>query len=117
MKTAEILQKKVDENKNYLIQNRNSIGNRALNRISRENENFIEIIRYLQTNPKETFVISEKERLERIIKAKNEQYFFWRTNVCPDHVDDKQKRSLFNKEVGINVLRRQLKNICFILQD
>lgn len=74
-----------------------------------------EILKYLQTDPNEDFISSEKERLSKIIKNKESQYGVWLFNFPNKNLKQSQYKTLFKKEVGIDVLKRQLKNIEFLL--
>ena len=71
---------------------------------------------YLETNPKEEFLKSEKNRISKIISAKEIQYDYWSSNVCPDVIDVKKRRSIYNEELGLTSLKHQLKTISYILQ-
>jgi len=66
------------------------IADRKYNSISKKNEYLTNIIMYLETNPKEEFLKSEKARMLKIISAKESQYNYWSSNVCPDDVDVKK---------------------------
>ncbi len=84
--------------------------------ISVKNQKIKELIMYLETAPKEDFLRSERIRMEGIVTAKESQYAHWSSNICPDSVEVKNRRSMFNTELGLVALKRQIKTLSYILQ-
>ncbi len=115
MKTILNVQNQIVENENYLKAQGKLIPLRRYNTTLRNQEKLKEILRYLETKPNETFIQFERKRLERIIASKEDQYENWVQNHCPYEVPIKSRKTFFNKETGIFILKRQLKNIKFIL--
>lgn len=70
---------------------------------------------YLESEPNEVFVKQEKDRLKSQLDGKNGQYNYWLENIAPKDVDPKNLRTVFNREVGLTKIKKQLKMIEFIL--
>jgi hypothetical protein len=71
------------------------------------------LLLYLEYSPSEAFLLSEKERITNLIKSKESQFSQW---SYPPTVGAKKMRAFFEKEVGISLLKRQLKTIKNILE-
>lgn len=117
MKKLLDLKSVVSEDRKYLIKEGKNIGKLKVKRISKKIKFYSEMIKYLETEPKEEFVVSEIKRLKKIINSKNSQYENWSENVCPTDVPLVKKRALFNKENDIPRLKTQLKNLQFLIED
>lgn len=89
---------------------------RGYNTLANRNNYLKSVLLYLETNPNESFVRSEVERLKKLISSKEAQYVKWSKDVCPKEIEVKKRKALFNRELGITVLKRHLKNNLFILQ-
>ena len=113
MKKIEDLQKEISENIK-LMKSRKEM-NHSYSSISKKNDVLKFYISYLESNPSEDFLKSDKERMLGIIKSKESNYNYWNKNVCPQDVPDKKRRSLFNKETGIAELKKRIKTINYIL--
>ena len=127
MRTAEEIENEIDGNIEYLVRLQDKISqgrksdtetkrNKAeFNRVLKENALLREILFYLKTNPREEFIVSERDKIQKILQAKNEQFLYWKKNVCPADVPEKKIRSHYNKEQGILFLQKQLKTLNLIL--
>lgn len=114
MKTPKDLQDKIQSNTDWMNKDENKYSPKRKTLI-RENKNLKEMKMYLETSPTEEFLKSEKSRLARIIKGKEDGYDYWLRNVCPDHVETKKRKALFSKENNLSELKRHLKNVKFLL--
>lgn len=127
MKTIEEVKNEIDGNMEYLERLHEKISKgvktsrevkmhqRDFNRVIKENAILREILMYLQTNPKEEFIISEREKVQKVLASKNFQFTFWVRNCCPDDLPVNKRRSVYNKEQGITILQHQLKTLNLIL--
>lgn len=120
MRTVAQISKMIDDN-NYRLKFYFAEMTKAeCKRLVKRTEILVDLKRYLETNPKEEFIEKEKARIKKIIKAKQSQFDNWKallygTNAyCMTPI--KQSR-LFCKETGITGLRKQLKNINFLLNE
>jgi hypothetical protein len=114
MKNLEEVKKQITDNIRFSSQR--NISEKEYKRISRETGQLRTIEKYLETNPSEEYLKKERARMERILKAKNDQYEYWLKHNKPFEVEPKDARSFFNKENGLNVLKRQLKMVNLILE-
>jgi hypothetical protein len=71
---------------------------------------------YLETNPSEEFIELEINRINTYISSKQSQFEYWKKNVCPQHVDTNKRKALFEREVGIPHLKKQLKTLKYLTQ-
>jgi hypothetical protein len=113
MKSTDDLKKEVAENIKLMKQKKEA--GLRYNSISKKNEELKSIIRYLESNPKEEFLNAEKDKIQKIIDSKKNQFNYWTENVCPQDVYQSKRRALFNKEVGITDLSKRLKTLKYIL--
>lgn len=72
------------------------------------------VIRFLETNPSNEFLESERIRLLELAGKINARYSTWKRDIAPKDVDLKKWKSLFNKETGLTKINKQLKTITFI---
>ena len=114
MKTIENI--KSDMNSNIKHSQEAGISTRTYNSLVNKNKYLYSILLYLETNPKKSFIQSEVSRLEKLIGSKESQYSKWSKDVCPPEVEVKKRKPMFNRELGIDVLKKQLKTNLFILQ-
>ena len=117
MKKLLDLKSVVSEDRNYLIKEGKNIAKLIVRRTSKKIKFYSEMIKYLETEPKEEFVVSEVKRLKKIINSKNSQYENWSENVCPTDVPSVKRRALLNKENDMSKLKTQLKNLQFLIED
>lgn len=116
MRTAAQIRISIEKNNNLLI-HFDDLKKSKIKQIVKQNEILTEMLIYLETNPKEEFLLSEKKRLKRIITAKQSQFYYWRTSVLTDTISQSKATRLFCKETGITGLRKQLKNLNFLLNE
>lgn len=74
------------------------------------------ILKFLETGLSEKYLTKEKERLTNIIKSKEQNFTHWCDHIGYE-VEPKKKRQVFNQENNLPYLKKQLKNINFILND
>lgn len=117
MQNVKKLKAELKKSKKYLSNHFNEIDKRTFKRIVNRNNTLAEIIAYLETKPKETFIRAEKNRLERILAAKLDQFTYWSNNICPREIEGRRQRNLFNKELGLTMIRKQINTINFILKS
>lgn len=113
MKQIEELKKEVSENIKLMKQRKEA--NRSYSSISKKNDILKHFISYLESNPSEEYLKIEKNKMQKIVNAKESQFDYWSENVCSQEVSITKRRSLFNKEVGITDLRRRIKTLNYIL--
>lgn len=116
MRTVAQIKISIKKNNN-LLRHFDDLTKSKIKQIVKQNEILIELLSYLQTNPKKEFLISEKIRLKRIIAAKQSQFYYWKTEVLDETLTANQQIRLFRKETGITVLSKQLKNLNFLLNE
>jgi hypothetical protein len=117
MRTVAQITKIIDDN-NYRLQFYFAEMTRAeRNRMVKRTEILVDLKRYLETNPKEEFIEKEKTRIKKIIVAKQSQFYYWRTSVLTEDFTPAKQNRVFCKETGITVLRKQLKNLNFLLNE
>lgn len=81
----------------------------------KKNDKLNYFISYLETNPSEQYLKSEKDKIQRIISSKTSRFDYWSENVCSQEILMTKRRALFDKEVGINDLKKRLKTMNYIL--
>jgi hypothetical protein len=111
MKTVDQVKTIINQNKKWLSTEGKEAKKPLRNKALKEIKLYSELLMYLETQPREDFVISEIKRLKRIIESKNSQFSNWNEKVCPEDVPVKKRRALFNKENEIPKYRAQLKNL------
>lgn len=116
MRTVAHIKKMIEENNNCLV-HFDDLKKSKIKQIVKRNEILNELKRYLETNPKEEFLLSEKSRIKKIIVAKQSQYYYWRTSVNIETMTMSKQNRVFCKESGITALRKQLKNLNFLLNE
>ena len=70
--------------------------------------------KYLEFNPSESFIVSEKDRLGRLVNALEDGYSNW-FNATPEARSVKNPETKFRKDTGITDMKRQLKMLGFLL--
>ena len=113
MKKIEQLQNEISENIKLMKQKKEN--NLSYRSIVKKNNNLKFYLMYLQTNPSEEYLKTQKNSIQKIINSKKSQFNHWSENVCPQNVHVTKRRSLFNKELGINELRNRLQALDYIL--
>jgi hypothetical protein len=113
MKQIEKLKKEVSENIKLMKQRKEM--NCSYRSISKKNELLKYFISYLESNPSEDYLRAEKNKIQKIINAKDGQFEYWSENVCSQDINEIKRRTLFNKEVGITDLRKRIKTLNYIL--
>ena len=113
MKHIEELKKEVSENIKLMKQRKES--NRSYSSISKKNEILKHFVTYLESNPSEEYLKSEKIKMQKIVNAKESQFEYWSNYVCPQDIIITKRRSLFNKEVGVTDLKKRIKTLNYIL--
>jgi hypothetical protein len=113
MKQIEELKKEVSENIKLMKQRKEM--NRSYSSISKKNEILKFYIAYLESNPSEEYLKSERIKMQKIICTKESQFNYWNENVYLQDVAITKRRSLFNKEVGITDLKKRIKTLNYIL--
>jgi hypothetical protein len=113
MKSVAILQTEYDANLKQM-KILKELG-KSYRSISKKNDQIKFFIDYLNTNPSEAYLCSEKQKIQAIISNKEAKFEHWSKNVCPQEVPTAKRRAVFNKEVGIVDLRKRLKTLNFIL--
>lgn len=110
MKTINELQKELD---NIMQQDRSDLTPPQVSRLQSRAAYLRHCIYYLQTHPTEDFIRKESERLSNRISQFDVHYPLW---VGPAGLDDKQKRSTYEREMGYAKIKQQLKTLNFLLQ-
>ena len=118
MRTVSQIAKMIDENNHRLRFYFAEMKKAERKRMVKNTETLLVLKRYLETKPKQEFVEKEKARIKKIIASKQSQFHDWKTNVLEDNtISIAKKNRLFCKETGITQLRKQLKNLNFLLND
>lgn len=113
MKTLTELRSEMESNLKYMADS--TLTKSKKTSASNRNKFLKQVLMYIELEPKESFLTSEKERISKIIKAKESQYKYWSSDVCDKSIEVNKRKALFNKELGITTLKKQLKTINFIL--
>ena len=85
--------------------------------LGKKNKELREVIMYLETNPNELFIKSEIVRVNKVIQAKLDGFDYWSKNICDKSVEVNKRKSIFNSQMGLTGLRRQLKQLKFIYNE
>lgn len=117
MKTVEQIKHLIEDNRHRLKYYHEEMTKSERNRMIRRNEIMLDLQRYLETNPKKEVIERETHRLKKIITAKKNQYHYWRTCVITEIMSPAMQSRLYCKESGLTMLRKQLKNLNFILNE
>ncbi len=88
MKNIKEIKKEILENEKLMRLKKTTYRKRIS--LSKRNKCLAEIIMYLETSPSEEFLRNQKSRMLKIISAKESQYGYWSSNVCPDRVGVKK---------------------------
>lgn len=113
MKTEKDLKKEIEDNRKSMFDK--NITKRQYNRYLKINDQLHVFLMYLETKPNEIFLEQEKERISNLIISKESQFKNWSASVCPDNIEPKNRRQLFNRELGLTHLKNQLKTINYLL--
>lgn len=117
MKTVSHIKQQI-ENNNKRLKSFDDLKKSELNKLIKTNAVLLDLKTYLESNPKEEYIISEKKRIKKIILAKQSQFDNWWSNTVLDNkISPDQQKRLFCKETGITKLRKQLKNLNFLLNE
>lgn len=115
MKNLKEVQDKMNQNLEHASKNGFNINTKEGKKIARENKLLRSVLLFLEKNPNEDFLKSEKSRLQKIISEKEKGYEYWSANICDKSVEVHKRKSMFNKELGLTKMRAQIKHINFIL--
>lgn len=85
--------------------------------LGKRNKELREIIMYLETSPNPSFIESEIRWIENVIYNKLDQFNYWSKNICDKSIEVSKRKSVFNSQMGLTGLRRQLKQLKFIYND
>lgn len=78
--------------------------------------NFLKnVLWYLETSPREEFLKSELIKLTKRVDNINEHYANWLKNDKPPSVLPEKAKSFYAKEMGVPLLKSQIKTITYIL--
>ena len=84
----------------------------------RNNLTYLRFIKsYLETNPDESNLIRDRDKLIKNINSKQSNYDYWFKHIAPIGITKKKAEELFKKESGIETMKKQLKNLNFILDE
>ena len=72
---------------------------------------------YLDTEPSEEYLQKEKDRITKIIKAKESQYDDWCEGVQAQKLEVKERKSAFKKLHNLSKLKQNVKTIRFLLKN
>jgi hypothetical protein len=111
MKTTSDLKLVIRINVDFLKSQSKETKRSVINKSLKEIKLYKDLLNYLETEPKEEFVVSEIKRLKKLINSKNSQFNYWQEQVCSQDIPIKKRRALFNKENEINKHKLQLKNL------
>lgn len=70
---------------------------------------------YMSLNPREKYLIDQREKLEAKIKSLKDGYDFWLKNNKPSDVDMKKAYSFYADKMELNKYRMQLRVVNEIL--
>lgn len=79
-------------------------------------QHYAELIKYLEAGITESYLLKSREIITKIIKGKEANFKYWCDHIGYE-VEAKKKRSVFNQENNLPYLKKQLKNINFILNN
>jgi predicted transcriptional regulator len=115
MKTKEKIQEEINQLTDEVVKKQQENPEKSYSRMFKKIEQLRFVKKYAETNPSPEFLNSEVERIEKIIDSKNAQFNDWVENLLPGSVREKEYRTVFNREVGINKLKEQLRTINFLI--
>jgi len=113
MKKIEDLKKEISDNIK-LMKDKKEIG-KKYSSISKKNQYLSQLVMYLETNPSESYLKSERDSILKIITTKQSQFKYWSESVCSQDVPVAKRNALFNKEIGLAELKKRIKTLNFIL--
>jgi len=114
MKKIESLKLEITQNEEFAL----SIDcDKKKKSLGKKNKELREVIMYLETNPNPSFIKSEIHSIENLIYNKLNQFNYWSKNICDKSVEVNKRKSMFNSQMGLIGLRRQLKQLKFIYNE
>lgn len=103
------------EIKEILSTDREGMKKYALNKMRKRLE-FLEVARkYLESEPANDFVVKEKSRIDKIIKAINSGFSAWSQWNKDKGEDYKSQRTAYDTEMELKKYKTQFKALDFIL--
>ena len=116
MKTVQQLIGMIETEKMNLEKSRKINHITAIKKAIKNIDYYKSILLYLERNPTEEYLLKEKDRLQKIIASKTNMFHYWRKHIGFE-LEEKKQVSTFNKENNITYMRKQIKNINFILNS
>lgn len=114
MKTIKQIQNDIREIEEYIKDNLEGMSDGKLKKEKNRIQFLRNQIKYLERNPSESFIKTELKRIQSILSSKISQYKDWEFNVGFS-LPVKKRKSAFNKEVEITLLKKQSENLNYLL--
>lgn len=121
MKTAKQIEKELSEINTKINKEFDEMTSAQIKTLRKKSNQLKDILKYARTNPREAFIISEKERISKIINSKQANFGYWLVNVANYRedigTDKKKERKLkteFNKENNLTTMIKQLKVLSYL---
>lgn len=73
------------------------------------------VLAYLETEPREEYLLREQSRLSALIDSTNSRFVWWCNYAAPSDVAPNDRKAYFAKITGLATYRKQLRAINFIL--
>ncbi len=115
MKTIEQVNKQIEANLSAITNPK--VNKKEAEKLMSENEFLKSIVLYLETNPKQEYLLWKRERLNSILSAKLNAYSYWNENVCPNDVPKDKRKELFEENEDLNSIKKHIKSIEYILKS
>lgn len=115
MKNVKEIKEEIETIQSELRDDLTKMSDSKFTRLKNRIEFLVGLILYLESNPNETFLQSEIDRIENSIKKANENYEYWCKYNAPKDVDPKKYRTMFNQVTGVAKFKKQLKTIEYLL--
>jgi hypothetical protein len=115
MKTIEQVNKQIEANLSAITNPKTD--RKETNRLMSENEFLKSIALYLETNPKQEYLLWKREQLNSILSAKLSTYSYWNEHVCPNDVPKDKREELFEENEDLKSIRKHIKSIEYILNN
>ena len=112
MKTPEQVKKEIEE---LILQKKDAKTYRALKKINNKIEDLKTIVLYLETNPSEEFIKSEKARLEKQVDAIEDNFQKWLNSGSSRRHSEKPLK-VYYKEMKLEEVTKRLKTINYLLE-